>query len=131
MDEFWKATGIALVTVIFGIAVGKTEKDLSMLLTMAACTMVAVIAVTYLKPVLDLLWELNAAGQLYDEMLTLLLKVVGISLISELAGMICTDAGNSSMAKTLQLLSSAAIAYLSIPIFHSLLTLIREILYEV
>lgn len=131
MEEFWKAIAATLLAVILSLAIGKTEKDLSLLLTMAVCTMVAVIAVTYLEPVLDLLWELHSMGQLQDDALTLLLKAVGIAMVSELASMICSDAGNSSMAKTLQLLASTAIAYLSIPIFQSVLILIRDILFKV
>ena len=97
---------------------------------MMACCIAASIAVSYLEPVLDLLWELNDIGEMQDGMLGILLKVAGIALVSELAGMICSDAGNGSLGKTLQLLGSAAILYLSIPIFNTLLTLIREILGE-
>lgn len=119
-----------LVTVVLGLAVGKQEKDITVLLTMAACCMAGVAAVNYLEPVLDLLWELESLGQLQGGMLGILLKAVGITLVAEIAGMICTDAGNGSLAKTLQMLGSAVILYLSIPIFQAFLTLIREILGE-
>ena len=63
-------------------------------------------------------------------MLGILLKAVGIGLVSEIAGLVCTDAGNGSLGKTLQLLGSAVILYLSLPIFTAMLELIREILRE-
>ncbi len=116
-----------LLTVILGLALGKQEKDIAVLLVMAACCMVCVITVSYLEPVLDLLRELESLGEMQGGMLGILLKAVGIALVSEIAGMICSDAGNGSLAKTLQMLSSAAILYLSIPIVQALLTLIREI----
>lgn len=63
-------------------------------------------------------------------MLGILLKAVGIGLVSEIAGLVCTDAGNGSLGKALQMLGSAVILYLSLPIFTAILELIREILRE-
>ncbi len=119
-----------LIAVVLGLAVGKREKDISVLLTMAACCMTAMIAVSYLEPVLDFLWELESVGNIQKGFLGILLKAVGIALIAEVAGMICSDAGNGSLGKTLQMLGSVVILYLSIPIYNALLTLIREILGE-
>lgn len=119
-----------LIAVVLGLAVGKREKDISVLLTMAVCCMTAMIAVSYLEPVLDFLWELESVGNIQKGFLGILLKAVGIALIAEVAGMICSDAGNGSLGKTLQMLGSEVILYLSIPIYNALLTLIREILGE-
>lgn len=130
MDGFWKAAAAVLIAVVLGLAVGKQEKDISVLLTMAVCCMVAVTAISYLEPVLDLLWELESTAELQNGVLGILLKAAGIALVAEIAGMICSDAGNGSLGKTLQMLGSAAILYLSIPIFQTFLTLIREILGE-
>lgn len=130
MDDFWKAAAAVLLTVVLSLAIGKQEKDISVLLTMAASCMTAVIAIYYLEPVLDFLRELEAVGNLQNGMLDVLLKAVGIALVAELAGMACTDAGCGSLGKSLQLLASAAILYLSIPVFRTLLTLIRDILGE-
>ena len=130
MTEFWKAAAMILIAVVLGLAVGKREKDISVLLTMAVCCMTAMIAVSYLEPVLDFLWELESVGNIQKGFLGILLKAVGIALIAEVAGMICSDAGNGSLGKTLQMLGSVVILYLSIPINNALLTLIREILGE-
>ena len=128
MDTFWKAAAAVLLAVVLVPAVAKTEKDISVLLTMAVCCLVAAAALSYLEPVLDLLWELKALGDLSGEMLEILMKAVGIGLVAEIAGMICADAGNGSLGKTLQILASAAILYLSIPLFQAFLTLVQEIL---
>lgn len=128
MEAFWKAAAVVLLTVVMGLAVGKREKDVSMVLSIAACCIVASAAVNYIEPVLDFLWELESVGQLRDGMLGSLLKAVGIALVGEIAGLICADAGNGSLGKTLQLLSSAVILYLSVPIFRAFFTLIQEIL---
>lgn len=98
------------------------------LLTIAVCAMVMLAAVTFLKPVLDFLRELEELGNLNTDMVQILFKVVGIGLVSEIAAMICADAGYTSMGKALQMLASAVILWLSIPVFQALLELIRQIL---
>lgn len=131
MDSFWKATAAILLTVILILALGKQEKDISVLLGMAACCLVGVIAVSYLEPVVDLMRELGELGEVSGSTLGILMKAVGIALVSEIAGMLCSDSGSASLGKMLQMLGSAAILYLSIPIFRALLTLIQEILGEI
>lgn len=130
MEGFWKAAAGVLIAVVLDLALGKQEKDISLLLSLAACCMAAVVAVSYLEPVLEFLEELNALREMQDGFLGILLKAVGISLVSEVAGMICNDSGNGALGKILQLLGSAVILYLSIPIFNALMTLIREMLGE-
>ena len=123
MSLFWKAAAAVLLAVVLGLSLGK-QKDIGVLLTMAVCCMVAMIAISYLEPVLDFLRELETLGDLQGDMLGILLKAVGIGLVSEIAGLVCTDAGNGSLGKT------AVILYLSLPIFTAMLELIREILRE-
>lgn len=131
MEGFWKATAAILLTVILIVAVGKQEKDISVLLGMAVCCLAGVIAISYLEPVVDLMWELGQLGEISGSTLGILMKAVGIALVSEIAEMLCSDSGSASLGKMLQMLGSAAILYLSIPIFRGLLTLIQEILGEI
>lgn len=127
MAVLWKGIGVALVTMLLGLALGK-QRDFAPLLTAAACTMLAAGAIHYLEPVVDFLRQLEQLGQLRSDMLGILLKAVGIGLVVQVSGMVCTDAGNGSLAKQLELLGSAAILYLSLPVFSGLLGLIQEIL---
>lgn len=131
MGYFWKAVAGALVAVVLTLSMERQGKDFSSMLTMAVCAMIAGAAFLYLEPILDFLWELEAMAELQEGVLGILLKAVGIGLVAELACVICTDGGNASLGKQLQLLGSAVILYLSVPVFRSLLQLIRQILGEI
>ena len=131
MDNFWKTAAAVLLAVILCVAVGKRERDISVLLTMFVSCLAAGAAVIYLTPVLDFLRELGEIGMLQEGMLEILMKTVGIALITELITLICVDAGFSSLGKSLQFLGSAAILYLSLPLMENLLTFIQEILGEI
>ena len=67
-------------------------------------------------------------GGLDSGTLRILLKAVGIGLVSEIAALVCADAGNSSLGKTVQLLGSAVILWLSLPLFTMLIELLQRIM---
>ncbi len=128
MDVFLKAAAGVLVAVVLILILTKQGKDLGVLLIIAVCCMVITAAFTFLKPVRELLSRLQTVGQLKSDTLTILLKAVGIGLITEVTSLICTDAGNAALGKTLQFLSTAVILWLSIPLLNELLELLDNIL---
>ena len=131
MAVFWKAAVAALIAVILSLALGKQEKDIGAILSMAVCCMVMVSALVYLEPVLDFLRELEEIGDLQGDFLGILMKALGIGLVAEIAATVCADVGNASLGKTLHTLGAAVILYLSLPVFRAMLDLLRRILEEV
>ena len=121
-----KIVSLVLLTVVLGLAVGKTEKDISAVLGMVSLCIAACAAVTVLEPVLDYLVELRRVFNLPDELVNVLLKAVGIALTAELSAAVCTDAGSASLGKILQILGGAVVLSLSIPMFRTLMTIIKE-----
>lgn len=128
MDDFWKTTALVLLTVILGLSLGKTERDISAVMGIVALCVAACAAVTILSPVLDYLVELQRLFQLPDSLVSILMKAVGIALVAELSATICADAGNASLGKMLQILGGAAVLTLSVPMFRTLMTIIREMI---
>ncbi len=130
MELFLRATAAVILAVILGLSLGKQGKDIGILLTIAVCCMVAMIALQYLEPVVDFLDGLEDISR-QNGMVGILLKATGIALIAEIAGLVSSDAGNSSLGKIMQLLGAAVILWLSIPVFTALMELIQQILGEV
>lgn len=127
---FWKTTAGILVTVVLVLAVGKQEKDIALMLSMAACIMVGIAAFAVLEPVLDFLYRLAELGSYQRDVLGILMKITGIGMVSELAQMICKDSGNTALAQGMQLLGTAMILLLSLPVLESFLDLLQQILGE-
>ena len=119
-----------MIAVILILTLGSHGKEMGSLLGLFVCCMVIILALSYLQPVLDLVNQLQSIGNLDHSMIETLLKVVGIGIVSEIAALICADAGNGALGKTLQLLSTAVILWLSIPLFEELTALLQNILGE-
>lgn len=128
MEAFWKAVAVLILTVILGVTLGKTEKDIAIVLTAAACCAVMMVAIRYLSDVVAYLWELVSSTGGQNPFLDTLLKIAGVALVTELTGMLSADAGNHSLGKAVQILGNAAILFLSLPIFRSFFSIFQEIL---
>ena len=128
MSIFLKATAGLLTALIFWIVLSKQSRDYSVLLTLAVCAMVVTISLGLLQPIIQFLQKLQSMVDLDNDLLSIVLKIVGIGLITELSTLICKDVGNESMGKSLQILSTATVLWLSIPVFEKLLSLLDKIL---
>ena len=128
MGEYIRWTAVVLMGLVLSLVVGKQSKDMSLLLTLAVCVLVCLGVMEFLEPVKDLLSDLRRLGGLDSEAVSILLKSAGIGFLAELAGNLCADAGEGALGKMLQILSNAAILWLSIPLFRQILSLIEEVL---
>lgn len=130
MTLYLQACAAVLLALVLILVLGSRGRDMGTLLALGVCCMVALIALRYLEPVIEFLDQLEALGGLNGSMISILLKVVGIGIVSEIAALICSDSGNSSLGKTVQMLGSAVILWLSMPLFTMLVELLQSILGE-
>lgn len=128
MEQFLQAAALVLLAVILSLVLSRQSRDMGTLLSLAVCCMVCVTAVSFLSPVVEFLREVRRAGELDSEFLSILLKCAGIGVLAELAQLICVDAREGAMGKALQILSNAAILWLSLPMMRKLLAILQEVL---
>lgn len=129
MNVFLKATACVLIAMILCIVLSKHGKEYVSLLSLSVCAMILVAAGSYLQPILSFFSRLIKLGELSSDLLNLLLKITGIGLTSQIACMVCMDAGNKVLEKTLQMLSTVTILWIAIPLLEEMLQMM-EILLE-
>lgn len=128
MDIFIKAVAGVLIATVVTLILSKQGKDYSILLVICVCCMVTAVALGYLEEIVEFLQLLQEKGNLNGDLIAILLKAVGIGILSEITCMICTDSGNAAMGKVIQFLSSAVILWLCIPLFTQLIELVESVL---
>ncbi len=131
MDRFLQAAGGAVIAALLTLLLSKQGKETALLLSAAACCMIMAALTAYLKPVLDFMNSLQTIGNLDPKMVQILFKAVGVTLIAEIASMICADSGNSALGKTVQLLGAGTVLWLSLPLLQGLVELVQKMLGEV
>lgn len=128
MEIFIKAAAGVLIAAVISLILSKQGKDFSVLLIIIVCCMVAATAMTYLQKIISFLQLLQQKGNLNGELIAILLKSVGIGILSQITSLICTDSGNAALGKVIQLLSTCVILWLCIPLFTELLELVEGVL---
>lgn len=128
MTLYTKTLAGVLVALVLIPVLEKQGKDMGLVLTAAVCCMMAGTVFSFMEPVTDFFYQLRQDTGMDPEILKTLLKLVGIGLTGEIVTVLCADAGSSALGKGLQLLTSALILFLSLPVLRSLTALIREIL---
>ena len=128
MELFLKAISGAFVAIAMCLVISKHGKEGVILISVAMCCMIASVAMTYLQPAISFFSRMEQTGNLDPEIMRILLKATGVAILSEISSLICADAGNGTLGKTLQLLATAVILWLSLPLFSKLLSLIDNIL---
>jgi stage III sporulation protein AD len=128
MGGFWQGAALALIGAVLSMVLGKRSEHMGIMVTMAVVCMIAIMALNYIKPAIELIARLQVMGNLDQDMLSTLLKAVGIAMVTELATMVCADAGMTSAGKALQMLGAAVVLWLSIPLVERMLDLLQDVL---
>ena len=128
MELYLRSVALVLVSVILWLIINSQHKSIGALLSLGACCLICFSAMEYLSPVVELLHKIQTLAGISGQTLSILLKVAGIGILSELAVLICTDAGDSALGKSLQFLSNGAILWISLPLLEQMLTLLQEVL---
>lgn len=128
MGGFWQGAALALIGAVLSMVLGKRSEHMGIMVTMAVVCMIAIMALNYIKPAIELIARLQVVGNLDQDMLSTLLKSVGIAMVTELATMVCADAGMTSAGKALQMLGAAVVLWLSIPLVERMLDLLQDVL---
>ena len=128
MNIFFKAAAFILVALILYLILSKWGKDYSILLTIAACCVIAVYAMEFLDEIITFITQLQVLSEIDQSFISILLKSVGIGMLTEIIGLICVDAGNVAFNKMLHLLATLVIIWISLPLFEILISQIEEIL---
>lgn len=128
MELFLQAAAFGIITVILTLVFSGRAPVFGTLVSLCACCMVLLCLVRYLQPVMELLQRLRELAGISSQMTSVLLKAVGIGLISQLAELICQDGGQAALGKAISILSGSAIVWISLPMVEELLALVQEVL---
>ena len=127
MDILLKAIACALVGVVLYHTIAKDRTEISVLLSIAVICVVLLTTVSFTKPILEFIRKVESLGKLNSEMVSIMIKSVGIGFLTEITTLVCKDMGNSSMGKAIQILATTVVVWMSLPVFQSLFSLIEAV----
>ena len=85
MELFLQAAAIAVITVVLTSLLKKTNRELALLLTLAACILIGVFFMRLAEPIVDFLSKLRNLAGLDKTLMTPMLKTIGIGFLTQIS----------------------------------------------
>ena len=120
--------GLSVTAVLIAKLLERYAAEQAMLLTLLLGVLLTAAAICALSPVLNEMDLLLASSGLSETQTSTVSKAIGICIVTQLASDVCKDAGETALCTAVTLTGKASLLTLSLPMFSSLLSLVREVL---
>ena len=122
-----KIIGIGFATLIITIMLKEYRKDFAVYASLIGGAIILFYAIGYIWNIVNFLnWLSNS--NINSTYIFLLIKITGISILTEFAVSICKDSGESSIANKVDLGGKIIVISLSIPVISATLTSLVSLL---
>lgn len=122
------AAAAGLVGTVLALILGQYRPEFRMLVTAAVTLLLMAMVLEQLSPVLEQLRNTMELTGLTGDYAAILFKAVGICLLTQLAGDVCRDSGESSIASKIELAGRAAILLTAMPLIQEVLAWAWELM---
>ena len=125
--EIVKIIGIGFITLIITIVLKEYRKEYAVLAIVIGGSIILFLSLDILKNILNFINQLSK-NSYYENFISLLLKITGISILTEYAISICKDSGETAIANKIDLGGKLIVISLSIPIISTALENLTSLL---
>ena len=119
---------IGVAGALLAIQFKNGKSEYSIYISMAVSLLIFFFILSEMKVFVELIREIGSYMDLHNSYIGTLLKMLGITYVSEFAAAICKDAGYQAVAGQIEIFAKLFILGLSVPILLTLLDVIREFL---
>jgi stage III sporulation protein AD len=126
--DMMKIACLGLSGVLLGILLKQAGSPLAELVSLGTCLLIVFYAVGKLGFVLEMLDGLQDRINLEAGYFRILLKITGITYLSDFASSLCKDAGYSAIAGQIELFGKISVLAISSPVILSLIETIDSFL---
>lgn len=118
----------AVVAAVLAVMLRQYKPEYSIVLSVAAGVLLLMFAVSAAAPIVEKINEIMDKSATVSQYGGVLIKGLGICLISQLACDACTDAGEISLASKAELAGKIAMVLVALPLFDDILDVVVKLL---
>ena len=112
---------LAVVAVIVALTLRPKNAEIALMLTVACSVLILVALLSQARQIIGTVNSIVAASQINTGYIAILLKVVGICLLTEFAVNTCRDAGCQSLAGNVSLAGKLVVTVTALPLYTDIL----------
>ncbi len=123
-----KVAVIGIVAVMLAIIFKKGKEEYTLYISIAACITILLLGIGKLEIILETIGKLQSYIKINKAYIDILIKIIGITYVTEFSASICKDSGYHSIGEQVELVGKLTILAMSMPILLALLETIDNFL---
>lgn len=123
-DTSYKLFGAAVIAVLFILIIRKQSPDTALSLRLVASVALAAVCIFAITPIVEYVRELSETvgdAEKIGVACEVLLKALGISILTHITATVCRDSGEGSIAYYVELGGKTEILLLSLPLIREMI----------
>jgi stage III sporulation protein AD len=117
-----------IVAVLLAVIFKKGKEEYSIYISIAACVLILLWGIGKLQVILDAIEQLQGYIKLNKAYVGILIKIIGITYITEISSSLCKDSGYQAVGEQIEIVGKLTILAISMPIMLSILDTINSFL---
>ena len=123
-----KIAGIILISLLLIIILKQTKREFAIILSIACAVVLFVTVADDFFSIAQRIFNLTAGIDNLDTYVSLMLKILGISLIAQFIVDLCRDSGENALASQTEIASKIIILIMTLPLFETVVNIITGLL---
>lgn len=119
---------LGVLAVMLAVIFKKGKEEYSMLISVTACVAILIMGISKLDVILKAIDQLQNYIHLNKSYIGILIKIIGITYVTEIASSLCKDTGYQAVAEQIELVGKLSILAISMPIMLAILDTINSFL---
>lgn len=116
-----KIFGIAVVSSVVYLIIKKYNPEYAVAVELVGAGVVIVLTMPYIRDAVDFFYDSASFADVDRNYVSVIIKTVGISFVTQFAGDICRDSGQNAVASKIELAGKLMMCVLAVPVAEALL----------
>lgn len=118
---------LAVITVILIVAIKPKNNEIALMLGICASVIILMSVFSSVASVIDVVNKIVAVSNIGTSYVVILLKVIGICIVTEFAVNTCKDAGSQALANNVSLAGKIMVTVTALPLYNDILNTVLSI----
>jgi len=127
MEDALRFLALSVGASVIALTVRGAHKEMGAVFSIAAGAVIALLLLDKLREVVSLLSDMAKHAQMENAHVAVILKVLGISFLTEFSAQVCRDAGEGGIALRVELGGKLMLVLVSLPMLQKMIQIILEL----
>ena len=128
MDLLLRALILGVMGSAIILVIKPKAPEIGLLLAITVTVLLLTLAVELLRGIFDFIEVLQAAANLSPEIISPVMKAVGIGIVTRICADICKDAGQGAIASVVELIGTVTALFIALPLMQTVFQMIGRLL---